>query len=479
MKKMNIFKKIFFTVVISLFSVSLFSCNSNKDEDLGTKVEERTLNFYALNDFHGALLYDESYEQTGLSKIGRYLIDKKSSDPENTFIISSGDMFQGGAESNITYGKIVIDMMNEIGFDSMTLGNHEFDWGETKLKEMSEEMNFPLLSNNTFYASDSSQPTYLSNYTIIKKEGIKVGIIGTIMPDINSSIIATISDNFLFEDNLELIKKDVETLRNENCDIVILSAHDGEYSRYKDLVGYIDALFLGHDHEVKSGYIDETNKLLPYIEGGTLGEYLSNISLDLELVNNHYEVVSASYKNYDTYYKDKDLFSEYSVEIEDIYETYKDTIEPIRDEVLYNFTSAVTRSDFGYFAAYSLRNYATNTKPMIPCISGALNYGGIRSDIPVGEFTYGDLIKVYPFENTLTLLRFDKINSYNQFKNSGVLINSSSETLTHNNSYYVATIDYVAYGSSGKNANELIDTGIFCKDIVKEYLLKEGYKKVN
>ena len=77
----------FGSATLLLFQVT--SCNPNNFtyDTLGERPNERTLNFYALNDFHGAFLYDEAYEQTGLSRIGNYLINQKENDPENTFII--------------------------------------------------------------------------------------------------------------------------------------------------------------------------------------------------------------------------------------------------------------------------------------------------------------------------------------------------------------------------------------------------------
>ena len=186
--------------IISLLFLSfigLYSCSNSKNPlENVTKQEERTLNFYALNDFHGAFMYDESYHQTGLSKIGSFLSSQKEKDPENTIILSSGDMFQGGAESNITRGKIVIDSMNEIGFDSMTIGNHEFDWGEETLIEMKNQMNFPLLGINIFYANTNKRPSFLTPSTIVEREGIRIGIIGSIMSGIQDSILSTISSNY-------------------------------------------------------------------------------------------------------------------------------------------------------------------------------------------------------------------------------------------------------------------------------------------
>ncbi len=471
-------KKKFILVLnlISFFSVSLYSCSN--EEDLGERVEERTLNFYALNDFHGAFLYDKSEKQTGLSRIAKFLIDEKSKDPENTFIISSGDMFQGGAESNITRGKIMVEAMNTIGFDSMTIGNHEFDWGEETLKNLENEMDFPLLGINVFYEDDSGEnsltrPEYLAPSTIIKKEGIKVGIIGSIMPNIDSSILATISDDFYFESSISLIEEEADRLKNkENCDIVVLSAHDGGRIYYQGIEN-IDAVFLGHEHEKMEGKYRDG---VPYVQGVNYGKYLSHISLDLKLENNHYKVVSSNVENIDTF----STFLENSSQIDDIYSKYKDEIEPIRDEVLYTFDERISKSEFGKYIAKSLYEYVNSNyeyKVSLGCIN---NNGGVRDDIESGEFTYGDLLKVYPFENILCLLEInpkDYKSSY--FSQSGLYKyfedESGNPLINENGKAYIATADFVAYRDNSPKERIIEYQDVLLRDVVANNLKTNGF----
>ena len=95
------------------------------------------VDFYAVNDLHGKL--DDTDSQPGVDELSTYLEKARKTDDYAIFL-SSGDMWQGSAESNMTHGLIVTDWMNELDFVSMTLGNHEF-WGRTfeetlqKLKE--------------------------------------------------------------------------------------------------------------------------------------------------------------------------------------------------------------------------------------------------------------------------------------------------------------------------------------------------------
>lgn len=468
-------KKLILTLTTIFTLICLPSCG---EEDLGYKAPTRTLNFYALNDFHGAFLYDEEAKQAGLSKIGNFLIEQKTIDPENTFIISSGDMFQGGAESNITKGTVVIEAMNEIGFDSMTIGNHEFDWGESTLISMKEQMNFPLLGINVFYEDENggnteNRPSYLAPSTIVKKEGIKVGIIGSIMPNIDNSIIATIADDFYFDTSKKLIKEEANRLRNdENCDIVVLSAHDGQKSYYDDLT-CLDAVFLGHEHEKMEG---KYKSGIPYVQGQNYGTYLSHISLDLELENNHYKVVSSEVENIDTF----STFTENSTQIDNIYSKYEDDIAAIRDKVLYTFESDVSKSKFGSYIAESILNYANSETEVVSSL-GCINSGGsVRDDVLAGEFTYGDLIKVYPFENTFCLIKIKPEDYSSYYSASGLYKsyydNSTNKPFINNDSYtYIATIDYIAY-QNNRIKEEIIDyQDVLCRDIVADNLLKNGF----
>lgn len=463
-----------------LFQVT--SCNPNDFtyDTLGERPNERTLNFYALNDFHGAFLYDEDYEQTGLSRIGNYLINQKENDPENTFIISSGDMFQGGAESNITHGEVVIEAMNAIGFDSMTIGNHEFDWGIERLETMSEQMDFPLLGINIFKSNDNSRPSFLNPSTVVERDGIRVGIIGSIMPGIGDDILATIANQFVFGESIDLIREEATRLREiEHCEVVVLSTHDGNDFYYESLAdgNYIDALFMGHDHRYKEGTFEDDDNT-PYVEGANYGSYVSHIALDLRLVNGNYEVIHSDVENIETF--SNSSFSEESSLINAVYDEFKDQIESIRDEVLYVFPNSLSKNEFGNYLVKALLNYTNNVLindeeyKDIYVTKSLMNSGGIRDSIPSGEFTYGDLLRVYPFENVLCILKVDS-SYYNLIPNPGYMyeidnINESSEYS------YIATIDYVAYQTSySMLSEEIIPTLVTARDIVANELKTNGY----
>ena len=101
------------------------------------------VDFYSINDLHGK--FCDTDDQPGVDELATYLKMMEKSD-ENIVILSSGDIWQGSAESNLTRGNILTEWMNSIGVVSMTLGNHEFDWGQDAIRNNLEIAEFPFLA---------------------------------------------------------------------------------------------------------------------------------------------------------------------------------------------------------------------------------------------------------------------------------------------------------------------------------------------
>ena len=116
-------------IILFVFILGGCNCKPNKpDNGENENLPEGTvaLDFYSLNDFHGAM-FNDGKGAPGFGAISHYL---KSLNQEKSVILSAGDMFQGTALSSMTRGKVAVEAMNEAGFVAMALGNHEFDWGE-------------------------------------------------------------------------------------------------------------------------------------------------------------------------------------------------------------------------------------------------------------------------------------------------------------------------------------------------------------
>lgn len=398
--------------IIKIFSLvttllALASCVPNVSYD-------KHISIYYINDTHGAFSRqntEANYYEAGMSYISSYLKGKKN---ENTLILSGGDMFQGGIESNDTKGDIMIDAMNEIGFNAMTLGNHEFDWGEECLEGFKEKLNCPILSCNTFYSSDYvTRPSFVSPYAIFTLGDVKVGIIGAVMANIGTSITGSIASKFYFPDPVPYVKHYSDYLRNdEKCDIVVASFHDGGFNDYRDSFKfesltynshntnkkYVDAIFLAHDHRKKEGSING----VPYIESACNGRNIGEISFSLKNTNGVYSIVSKSYSNIYAYQN----CTVNDPNIDALLDKYKDIIHD-PDEVICNFNSEYSKETFTTLISKAMYWYINEN---VSDFGGenvyfaSHNTGGVRvSSIDSGDFTYRNLITVMPFDNPICI----------------------------------------------------------------------------
>jgi 5'-nucleotidase / UDP-sugar diphosphatase len=96
----------------------------------------------------------------------------------DNLLLDAGDFFQGHPIGTVTLGKAIIEYMNDVRYDAMTPGNHDYDSGEEALEEALALANFPVISANIIDRTTGDFPHYLSPYIILDKMGVKIAIIG-------------------------------------------------------------------------------------------------------------------------------------------------------------------------------------------------------------------------------------------------------------------------------------------------------------
>ena len=201
---MNKLKKLLY-IFILLMTVFVVGCNNDKEDDKGDKplteaeiIEKvnqefsvldsetikftrnngnssdvNTVTFLSVNDFHGAL--EASDGEFGAARMGGYIISRHNENPNGTVLLSAGDMFQGTGISNYRHGRDTLTFMNALGFDAMSLGNHEFDWTLDEVlkyldgNKANGEASFPFLGCNVIDTRTNELPEHILPYTIIVK----------------------------------------------------------------------------------------------------------------------------------------------------------------------------------------------------------------------------------------------------------------------------------------------------------------------
>lgn len=452
-------------LIYILFLLIILTGCSPKGE---VKIEKLTI--FALNDFHGDVL-----DETGnLSIIGNYLITEKEKSPESTIILASGDMFQGSAISNMTNGKVVLESMEEIGFDSMTVGNHEFDWGVDVLSDLASAAQFPFLGANIYSKETNDRVNWLEPYTIIQKGNIKVGIIGIIGEALTTDISPSIIEPFKFVNEFETVTKYTKILRTEkDCDIIIVSAHNNtekDNQRYADLSGeyQIDAIFNAHSHSNYYGEIlGEDGIIMPYVQSGSVGQYIGKVEIQLD--NNKMKDGSA----YNLRVSNR--MSSENTKLNAIIKKYEDQTNIVSSEVLGISGREINRGQGTSWAVDALRK-ATNVDIAV------INTGGIRANgFPIYEneaITVGHLWLIMPFDNIVKTVDM-KAKDLNYVMSAGVILSSNASNeggifyingneIDPDTIIKVATIDYLFDNKNYNfiNGTNQVNTGTLFRDVL-------------
>ena len=149
--------------------------------------------FLSTNDFHGQL---ETGKLVSSKLVGgaaynmTYINNYKALNPLGTSLFDAGDIMQGTPISNLLWGESVIDVYNHMGYQAATVGNHEFDWGQTTLQERMAQADFPFLLANVFNEGTDTRPAWLQPTAMFTVKGQQVGVIGVTSKDTPTIVMA-------------------------------------------------------------------------------------------------------------------------------------------------------------------------------------------------------------------------------------------------------------------------------------------------
>lgn len=440
------------------------------------------LTFLAVNDFHGAVIH----KNCGLSVLGNYIINEKNKHKNSTVIISSGDMFQGSAISNMTQGAVMVEAMNEIGFDAMCMGNHEFDWGIDLIKNYNNKTsnpvaNFPIICCNIYDKKTNKPVDWCQPYTIVERSGIKVGIIGAMGYGLESSIAQNRIAPFEFMEPVALIQKYTKYLReNKDCDIVVLTIHDNTSGiinhTLADLSGVyqLDAVFNGHTHSTYAGETLGTDNIrMPYVQSGCYGKAVGKIVLTYDKTKN--AVIECSAENV----RMSPTICDSNEKLDQIIKKYDDITAPIAGEVLGIAGTTIDQPKCARWAVDVIQKYSG-------CQVGFINNGGIRKGaFPIGmgeEVKVSKIWDIMPFDNkvkTCVMTAYDCVRAYNSYDmlhsgncyvdgNDNFVLNG--KVCDPNELITVAAVDYVFDKPDFPflGGTNQIDTG----DLFRDYLIQ-------
>ena len=468
---------------------------SHKDEDnnglcdICNESVVVVIDFYAINDLHGKLFDNSS--QPGVDELTTYLKNAKASD-DYAVILSSGDMWQGTSESNLTHGKMMTEWMNSIGVVSMTLGNHEFDWSNQYIYDNGELADFPILAINIYNTTTGKPVDFAKASTIVQCGNAKIGIIGAI-----GNCLSSISGDKVM--NMEfkvgtalanLVKAEADRLRAEGCDYIVYSVHDGAesggssisdsaMSSYYDIAlsrGYIDLVFEAHTHQE---YVMRDSAGVYHIQAGGENRAISHVEIQLNYANDTSKINVAetidSY-TYDDCAKD-DIINE-------LKEKYKDDIAK-GEEYLGTISRYVDGDDMRQKTAdlYLEKGLEKWGSKYNIVLGGGFVSVRAPYNLYAGDVYYKDLYSIFPFDNGLYLCSISGSNLKSKFintTNSNYFICMSdygnSITINNNSTYYIIADAYsVFYAANKLTIVEEYGEELFARDLLAEYIKNGGY----
>ncbi|MFZ9139199.1 MAG: bifunctional metallophosphatase/5'-nucleotidase [Bacilli bacterium] len=381
---------------ISSESISEISSSSASSLSINNPIV--TIDIYNLNDFHGAVEHNPGNKEIGINRLSSYFKMQRNTNP-NAIFLSSGDMWQGSADSNITRGRLMVDAMNHLGFSAMAIGNHEFDWTDDYIYQNQARSNFPLLGINIIEKQTQQRATFADASILIERSGIQIGIIGTIGASLESSILTSAVMDYEFVPYTNLVQQESERLRNLGADLIILLNHDGSVEN--GVLPYVDGVFNGHTHRREVFHVDGK----PVYQGQAYGQAISHMRFVFNTVN----MIPSFSQNQSGVYTYDNLVSQNRFPTEDpemkaIYDQYlTNEINAIKNEEIGIAEGAFSRNNLGQLAVEEMLQYGQSVKQEV--VASFHNTGGVRASIDEGPVTYGELYKAFPFDNELMIVQ--------------------------------------------------------------------------
>jgi len=351
-----------------------------------------------LNDLHGHLLPKPGREGKpatgGMARIAKMVSDEREKNPEGTLLLSAGDMFQGTPISSLFGGKPVIEVMNRMGFDAMTVGNHEFDQGMEAFDELRSAANFPFLSANIVDGKGRLLPG-VKPYIILRKKGLKIAVIGIATPETHYAKKTGNLKGYRVSPVENILPGLIEKVRKKGAGPVIVLSHMGldEDREMASVVKGIDLIVGGHSHtEVRTPVVVGTTFI---VQAGYYGQQLGVMKISVNAASG--KIVQ---------YPGRRILRKVRAGPRDpcdaavtaIIKKYDDRIRGefgrVVGETRVDLAKRPYESNLGNLVCDAMRR-ATGSDVAIQ------NNGGIRTTIPKGKITLEQVYMLLPFENNL------------------------------------------------------------------------------
>ena len=384
----------------------------------GTAAADYSLTILHTNDFHARFEPISKYDSGcgaednaegkcfgGSARLMTAIEDARARSG-NSLLVDGGDQFQGTLFYTYYKGKLAAEMMNKMGYDAMTVGNHEFDDGPEVLRGFMDAVDFPVLMSNADVSGEKLLSDALMKSTVIEKNGEKIGLIGLTPQDTDE--LASPGPNIIFTDPVDAVQGEVDKLTAEGVNKIIVLSHSGYKvdQRVAENTTGVDVIVGGHTNTFLSNTSDKAEGPYPTMVGSTAivsayayGKFLGELNVTFDDDGN---VTKAEGE---PIIMDAAVSEDEAVKAR-IAEAAK-PLEEIRNKVVAETAEAIDGDKnacrtgecaMGNLVADAMLDRVKDQGVTIAIANG----GGLRASIDAGEVTMGEVLTVLPFQNTLS-----------------------------------------------------------------------------
>lgn len=398
-------------------SIRLFVTSAALALTAGIAAADYSLTILHTNDFHARFEPISKYDSGcgdednaegkcfgGSARLVSAIADARAR-TNNSILVDGGDQFQGTLFYTYYKGQMTAEFMNKLGYDGMTVGNHEFDDGPEVLRGFMDAVEFPVLMSNADVSAEPLLADVLMKSTVIERGGEKIGMIG-LTPQ-NTDELASPGKNITFKNPAESVQAEVDKLTEEGVNKIIVLSHSGygvDQMVAKNTTG-VDVIVGGHSNTLLGNMdgaegpyptmIGDTAILSAYAYGKFLGELNVTFDDDGKIIEATGQpiLMDASVPEDEA---TKARIAELAKPLDEIRnKVVAEAAEPIEGD------RAVCRAmecQMGNLVADAMLARVADQGIQI----AIANSGGLRASVDAGEVTMGEVLTVLPFQNTLS-----------------------------------------------------------------------------
>jgi 5'-nucleotidase len=449
-----------------LLCAVLAGCAGNRAAPAADGATPISLTIVATNDLHGWVQPHESrlddgrvVKSGGLAVFASYLARLREENPGGVVLLDGGDLFQGTLVANLSEGAVVVDAYNALGYDASSVGNHEFDYGPVgpksaavdpgddpcgALAARAAQAHFPMLARNV-YLADGTRPAFFNNdgTFLVERKGVKVGVVGLLTPQTPQVTNPVNVSKLRFGPLAEEARSAAQELRAQGATVLVAAVHaGGRCASFRDPsetascdmhgeifelletlpFGLFDAVVAAHTHTRLAHIVNG----MPVIQSGAFGTQFGWFAVQVDprtrkVQRQTTQVVSGVpiCERFFVGTSDCDLRKETPGElVPAVFHGKPVVADPEIDKLIQPHLAKVAeeqkRSLHVRVSSPLTRNYsgesllgdalADAVRAMEATDVALLNAGGLRSDLPEGELSFGQLYEVFPFDNTIATL---------------------------------------------------------------------------